>query len=157
MLADAKSQRDQKGQQVDSLRERLAQMHDALGIVFQLPATVGTSLSNELVTLESKLRKIQPLFDVAVERRARLLNDVNSLAFDFGDANLSDNLRQLMQENTKEGPKRARPHSITAQQRVSMASSREGRAKLLQNVEAMISGLETINEEIAAADVPSAI
>eukprot|EP00985_Skeletonema_marinoi_P007929 scaffold3536_cov203-Skeletonema_marinoi.AAC.8 len=157
MLADAKSQRDQKGQQVDSLRERLAQMHDALGIVFQLPATVGTSLSNELVTLESKLRKIQPLFDVAVERRARLLNDVNILAFDFGDANLSDNLRQLMQENTKEGPKRARSHSITAQQRVSMASSREGRAKLLQNVEAMISGLETINEEIAASDVPSEI
>eukprot|EP00986_Skeletonema_menzelii_P003739 scaffold1185_cov143-Skeletonema_menzelii.AAC.33 len=157
MLDDAKTQRDHKGQQVESLRKRLLQMHGALGIEVQLPATVGISLSDELVSLESKLRKIQPLFDDAVERRARLLDDVTNLSSDFGDTHLSDNLRQLLQHsNIKGGPKRPRPHSITAQQRVSLASSREGRAKLLQNVEAMISGLETINEETSAADVPSA-
>jgi hypothetical protein len=155
MLDDAKTQRDRKSQQVDSLRKRLVQMHDALGVELQLPATQH-SLSNELATLESKLRKIQPQFNAAVERRSRLLNDVTNLASDFGETNLSGNLRQLVQQNSTLGAKRARPHSITAQQRVSMASSREGRAKLLQNVEAMINGLETIKEETIADDMPSA-
>jgi outer membrane murein-binding lipoprotein Lpp len=155
MLDDAKTQRDRKGQKVDSLRTRLVQMHDVLGIELQLPSSYN-SLSNELATLESKLRKIQPQFDAAVERRARLLNEITNLASDFGETNLSDNLIQLAQQKSTGGPKRARSHSITAQQRVSMASSREGRAKLLQNVEAMISGLEMINGEATAGDSTSA-
>ena len=153
MLDDAKRQRDHKDQEVDSLRKRLVQMYDALGIEFQTPTTYSTSLSNELLALESKRRKIQPQFDVAVERRARLVREVTKLVSDFGDANLTDNLRQLIEQNTSSRDmKRTRPHSISARQRVSMASSREGRAKLLQNVEAMINGLETINEEATAAE-----
>jgi len=149
MLNDATTQRDQKSQEVNRLKKRLAEVCGALGIEFQLPTTFS-SLSNEFVSLESKLRKIQPQLDAAIKRKSRLLSDVMSLASDLGESHLSDNLRQLLQHRSQGGTKQARLHSITAQQRVSMSSSREGRAKLLKNVEAIISGLETINEVTTA-------
>jgi hypothetical protein len=148
MLKDAETLRDRKSEEVTKLRKRLTNMYSALSLEFKLPTTFS-SLSNELVTLESKLRKIQPQFDVAVERRDRLLNNVVTLASVLGEAQLSDKLKQLQSHG---GSKQSRPRSITAQQRVSMSSSREGRAKLLQNVEAMINGLETIHEETATSD-----
>ena len=149
MLKDAETLRDRKSEEVTKLRKRLTKMYSALSLEFQLPTTFS-SLSNELVTLESKLRKIQPQFDVAVERRDRLLNNVVTLASVLGETQLSDNLKQLLQ--SQGGSKQSRPRSITAQQRVSMSSSREGRAKLLQNVEAMINGLQTIHEDPATSD-----
>jgi len=153
MLDEAATVRDEKIQQVNSQKDRLAEVHAALGLEQKSPDndlhTSRWSLNNQLDSIDRQLREINPQFDVANDRRSRLVSDAETLSSDLNPigSNLSDNLQKLIHNGRHtQLPKKKRSSQIPAHHQASVEASREARAKLFKNVEHMMKGLQTIDE-----------
>lgn len=159
MISEATKLRDDKLQQVNSKRDRLAEMYALLGVeqphvdndLRQFPK----SLNEQLDSLDQQLSRIQPQYQGAVDRHNQLASDAENLTMDLqlGSSDISSNLQKLLR-NRRPGPakKKKRTSVLSTHHRISMEASREARAKLLKNVAHMMKGLQTIEESSTEID-----
>ena len=150
MLGEVKTIRDEK---IDKISYQEYQLHEicaALGLEHPASGMGGPSLTSQLNSLDQQLNEINPQYRAAIERSLRLKTDAKSLVDDLsiGDE-LSSNLQMLL-NNHRCTPTKKRASFITDQQRMSMETSREARAKMLKNVEQMMKNMP--NEKSSLKD-----
>ena len=145
MLAEATALRDKKAQEVEFRSAWLAEMHAALGIE-QSPLNSSLPLNDRLDDLQRRTLEIQPEYEIALDRYRGLLSDAETLTLDLHLARnkIGDNLQRLMNNQTQI-TRRKHTHRIPAHQQASMAASREARAKMMENVENLVKGLQSID------------
>ncbi|KAL9185198.1 hypothetical protein ACHAXT_002975 [Thalassiosira profunda] len=147
MLDEASSLRDEKTQQVDSKKDRLAEMRSALGLDQNTgdAHTLSQPLNAQLESIDRHVSELLPQYEGALERCRTLASDAEKLISSLHPIGVSDHLQQLM-KHQRHGSKRKRASHIPEHHRASMEASREARAKLFKNAEAMINALPTIDE-----------
>ena len=149
MLSEAESLQGEKTEIVNSKRDRLAEMHSALGLEQDVDDSTNTSsqsLNNQLKFLDAQLSKIQPMYSENEQRSNQILNAAEALSSDLG-VSLTDDLEMLIKNRNT--TKRKRASQIPEFHRASMEASRKARASLFKDVENMMKGMHTIDETIS--------
>ncbi len=152
MFTEATKLRDDKIQQVSSLRNRLTEMYLLLGLEQPLhenwtsPPTI--SLNEQLDYLDKQFGVVLPQYQDAVDRYKQLASDAENLITDLqlDKSDFSSNLQQLLRNRKPEPVKKRKMSVLSTQHRMSIETSRDTRAKLLKDVAHMMKGLQTIEE-----------
>ena len=98
-------------------------------------------LYQQIEALQEMIRRMQPMYQSAVERRYKLITELEALGKTMEplDDKISKNLL-MMRQYKRKGGKRRRPHHSILKPNVD--SSKERRAKISKNVEGMMKELE---------------
>ena len=148
MLDEATTLRDEKVQQVEDQRHKLVEMYAALGIVSSdnHMHTSEASLNDQIQTITRQIDLIRPQYQDALGRFNKLASDAEALTSAIG-GDVSDHLQQLL-NHRKSGSNNSnrRASQLAAHSRTSMDVSKKSRAELFKDVESMMKGLTTIDE-----------